>query len=220
MPKVRTTVALFIDNNPVTTQVLGLCSALAVTSALLPALIMSAAVIAVLTFSSAIVSLLRHQIPDSVRLVLQITIVASAVIVVDETLKAFTPNVSRVLSVFVGLIITNCIVLSRTDIYAMNNRVWPSVLDGLSNGIGYAFILILVGAMREVFGSGSLLGYTLLPLTADGGWYTPNALMRMAPSAFFIIGLLIWWLNATQRRLNARRAFERRGATPIRTQTG
>lgn len=203
MSRARTTATLLIDNNPVTTQALGLCSALAVSSALLPALIMGIAVIAVLSLSSTLVSLLRHQIPDSVRLVLQITIVASAVIVVDEVLKAFSPNVSRVLSVFVGLIITNCIVLSRTDVYAMNNRVWPSFLDGLGNGAGYAIVLILVGTLRELLGSGTVLGYTVLRRTADGGWYTPNELMLLAPSAFFIIGLLVWYVNWAKRRSRA-----------------
>jgi Na+-transporting NADH:ubiquinone oxidoreductase subunit D len=210
MPSLRPAFSQLIDNNPITVQVLGLCSALAVTSALLPALIMSLAVIAVLTFSAVIVSLLRHQIPDNVRLVLQITIVASAVIVVDEILKAFAPNVSRVLSVFVGLIITNCIVLSRTDTFAMHNRVWPSFLDGLGNGLGYALILTLVGALRELLGSGSLLGYWVLPTAGEDGWYERNELMLLAPSAFFLIALLIWSFHGIRRRRPAQRRLPSR----------
>jgi len=185
-----------INTNPITVQILGLCSALAVTSSLLPALIMSVAVISVLAFSNVAVSLMRTVIPRSIRLILQMTLIASAVIVVDEILKTFAPEVSRILSVFVGLIITNCIVLSRVEAFAMQNDVRASLLDGIGNGLGYSLILIPVAGLREVFGSGTLLGYSLLPLTSEGGWYTPNELMLLAPSAFFIIGLLIWWIRA------------------------
>ena len=195
MPSRRSFLDPLIATNPITVQILGLCSALAVTSSLLPALIMSAAVISVLAFSNVAVSLLRGVIPRSVRLILQVTLIASAVIVVDEILKAFAPEVSRVLSVFVGLIITNCIVLSRVETFAMQNDVRSSLLDGIGNGLGYSLILIPVASVREIFGSGTLLGYPVLPLESDGGWYTPNELLLLAPSAFFIIGLLIWWIR-------------------------
>jgi Na+-transporting NADH:ubiquinone oxidoreductase subunit D len=185
-----------ISTNPLTVQILGLCSALAVTSSLLPALIMSMAVISVLAFSNVAVSLLRNVIPRSIRLILQMTLIASAVIIVDELLKAFAPDVSRILSVFVGLIITNCIVLSRVEAFAMQNDVRSSLLDGIGNGLGYSLILIPVASVREICGSGTVLGYPVLPLASEGGWFTPNELFLLAPSAFFIIGLLIWWIRA------------------------
>jgi Na+-transporting NADH:ubiquinone oxidoreductase subunit D len=185
-----------IDNNPVTVQILGLCSALAVSSSLVPALIMSMAVISVLAFSNVAVSLLRKLMPQSIRLILEMVLIASAVIVVDELLKAFAPEVSRMLSVFVGLIITNCIVLSRAEVFAMYNRVGASFLDGVGNGLGFSIILILVAATRELFSVGSLFDYQLLPLVADGGWYESNELMLLAPSAFFIIGLVIWAIRS------------------------
>ena len=196
MPYRRTFLDPLINTNPITVQILGLCSALAVTSSLLPALIMSAAVISVLAFSNVAVSLMRTVIPRNIRLILQMTLIASAVIVVDEILKAFAPDVSRLLSVFVGLIITNCIVLSRVEAFAMQNDVRSSFLDGIGNGLGYSLILIPVASVREIFGSGTLLGYPVLPLVSEGGWYTPNELFLLAPSAFFIIGLLIWWIRA------------------------
>jgi len=196
MPYRRTFLDPLITTNPITVQILGLCSALAVTSSLLPALIMSTAVIAVLAFSNVTVSLMRTVIPRNIRLILQMTLIASAVIVVDEILKAFAPDVSRTLSVFVGLIITNCIVLSRVEAFAMQNDVRSSFLDGIGNGLGYSLILIPVASVREIFGSGTLLGYPLLPLVSEGGWYTPNELFLLSPSAFFIIGLLIWWIRA------------------------
>jgi Na+-transporting NADH:ubiquinone oxidoreductase subunit D len=185
-----------VGSNPITVQVLGLCSALAVTSALLPALIMAAAVIFVVAFSNVAVSALRRVMPHSVRLILEMTLVASAVIVVDEVLKAFLPDVSTILSVFVGLIITNCLVLARLESYALHNGVWSSLLDGIGNGLGYGWILVVVGAIRELFGSGSLLGYRVLPLQAAGGWFEPNRLMLLTPSAFFIMALLVWLIRA------------------------
>jgi len=185
-----------IDNNPITVQILGLCSALAVSSSLIPAVIMSIAVISVLAFSNVAVSLLRKVMPQSIRLILEMTLVASAVIVVDEMLKAFAPDISRMLSVFVGLIITNCIVLSRAEIFAMHNSPGASFLDGVGNGLGYSAILILVAATRELLSKGSLFDYEILPLIKDGGWYEGNELMLMAPSAFFIIGLVIWALRS------------------------
>lgn len=185
-----------IDNNPVTVQILGVCSALAVSSSLMPALIMSVAVIFVLAFSNVAVSLLRRHMPQSIRLILEMTLIASAVIVVDEILKAFAPEVSRMLSVFVGLIITNCIILSRVESFAMHNTVGASFMDGVGNGLGYSVILILVAASRELLSRGSLLDFELLPLIGNGGWYEGNELMLLAPSAFFIIGLIIWGIRS------------------------
>jgi len=198
-PEPRPAPRVFVDplltENPIVLRVLGLCSAVAVTSSLLPALIMSAAVIAVLVFANVTVSLLRHQIPPSIRLIIEVTLIATAVIVVDEVLKAFMPEVSSVLSVFVGLIITNCIVLARVESFAKQNGVWASLLDALGNGLGYSLVLIVIAAIRELLGSGSLLGYELLPLAESGGWYQPNELMLLTPSAFFVLALLVWWLK-------------------------
>lgn len=191
-PGARAVLDPIVEANPITVQVLGLCSALAVTSTLLPALIMSAAVTAVLVFANVSISVLRRLMPRSVRLIVEMTIVASAVIVVDEVLKTFVPEVSQVLSVFVGLIITNCIVLARVETFAMRNGVWASALDALGNGLGYSWVLITVAAVRELAGSGSLLGITVLPVVAEGGWFVPNELMLLTPSAFFIIAALIW----------------------------
>jgi Na+-transporting NADH:ubiquinone oxidoreductase subunit D len=146
----------------------------------------------VLVCSSAAISLIRNHIPTNIRIIVQITIIASLVIVVDEVLRAYAYEISKQLSVFVGLIITNCIVLGRAEAFALQNPVGPSILDALGNSMGYSAILILVATLRELFGSGTLLGYQILRLTRDGGWYEPNGLMLLAPSAFFIIGLLIW----------------------------
>jgi Na+-transporting NADH:ubiquinone oxidoreductase subunit D len=181
-----------VDNNPVILQVLGICSALAVTAKLAPALIMSLALSVVLVCSSVTISLIRYHIPTNIRIIVQITIIASLVIVVDEALRAYAYEISKQLSVFVGLIITNCIVLGRAEAFALQNPVRASALDALGHGMGYSAILILVATLRELLGSGTLLGRTVLPLTRDGGWYEPNGLMLLAPSAFFIIGLLIW----------------------------
>jgi len=185
-----------VSNNPITLQVLGVCSALAVTRTLLPALIMSIAVTAVLAFANVSVSLIRHIIPRSIRIIIEVTLIASAVIVVDEVLKAYAPGVSRILSVFVGLIITNCIVLGRTETFAMNNGVGASLLDGVGNGVGYSLVLICVASTRELLGTGSLLGYPVLRLVGDGGSYVPNGLMALPASAFFVIALLIWLVRS------------------------
>ena len=184
-----------LDNNPITLQILGICSALAVTTSLAPALLMSAAVTAVLISSNASVSVIRHHVPSSIRIIVMMTIIASLVIIVDQVLKAFAFDVAKRLTVFVGLIITNCIVLGRAEAFAMKNGVGLSILDGLGNALGYSLILIIVAACRELFGSGTLLGYQILPLVTAGGWYTPNGLMLLAPSAFFIIGFLIWGIR-------------------------
>lgn len=184
------------DNNPITLQILGICSALAVTTTLVTALIMCIALTAVTALSNASVSMIRHHVPTNIRIIVQMTIIASLVIVVDEVLKAYAFDASKKLSVFVGLIITNCIVLGRAEAYAMKNGPVLSFLDGIGNGLGYSLILIIVGTVRELFGSGTLLGYEILPLASGGGWYVPNGLLLLPPSAFFIIGLLIWGLRA------------------------
>ncbi|MEM7524379.1 MAG: NADH:ubiquinone reductase (Na(+)-transporting) subunit D [Pseudomonadota bacterium] len=181
-----------VDNNPITLQVLGICSALAVTSSLKVALVMSIAVIFVTGFSSMFISLLRSQIPSSIRIIVQMVIIASLVIVVDQVLKAYAYDISKTLSVFVGLIITNCIVMGRAEAFAMKNPPIASFIDGVGNGLGYGLILGLVGFIRELFGAGSLFGVTILETVNNGGWYVPNGLLLLPPSAFFIIGLLIW----------------------------
>ena len=194
-PWQRTLLAPLVEQNPITLQILGLCSALAVTRSVATALLMSAAVTAVLAASSLTISLIRSQIPRSVRLIVQITIISSLVIVTDQVLRAYAFELSRQLSVFVGLIVTNCIVLGRAESFASNNPVGLSALDGLGNAIGYSLILILVAAARELFGAGTLMGVTIFHSTADGGWYVPNGMMLLPPSAFFVIGLLIWALR-------------------------
>jgi len=181
-----------VDNNPVTLQVLGICSALAVTTSLFPALLMCVALTSVTALSTATISSIRNRIPNNIRIIVHMTIIASFVIVVDQLLRAYAFETSKQLSVFVGLIITNCIVLGRAEAFAMKNSVGLSFLDGLGNGLGYSAILITVATIRELTGAGTLLGYPILPLVADGGWYQANGLMLLPPSAFFIIGLLIW----------------------------
>ena len=184
------------NNNPIALQVLGICSALAVTVQFETALVMSIAVILVTAFSSASVSLIRTRIPTNIRIIVQMTIIASLVILVDQFLRAYLFEVSRQLSVFVGLIITNCIVMGRAEGFAMKNNVLLSFLDGAGNGLGYAAILLVVAFFRELLGSGSLYGYQLLALAGnEGGWYVRNGLMLLPPSAFFLIGLIIWALR-------------------------
>lgn len=185
-------VAPLVGNNPITLQILGICSALAVTKTLPTALVMSAAVISVLTLANASISLIRNHMPRNVRLIIQITIISSLVIVVDQVLRAYAYGISKQLSVFVGLIVTNCIILGRAESFAMKNGVGLSIMDGLGNGLGYSWILITVGIIRELLGTGKLLGQVVLPTAADGGWFEPLGLMLLPPSAFFIIGLLIW----------------------------
>jgi Na+-transporting NADH:ubiquinone oxidoreductase subunit D len=184
-----------VDNNPVTLQMLGICSALAVTTALLPALLMCVALTSVTALSCAAISLIRSRIPNNIRIIVQMTIIASLVILTDQLLRAYAFETSKQLSVFVGLIITNCIVLGRAEAFAMKNPVGLSFLDGLGNGLGYSLILIAVATLRELFGAGTLLGYPILELTQNGGWYPANGLMLLPPSAFFIIGLLIWGIR-------------------------
>lgn len=182
------------NNNPIALQILGICSALAVTTKLDKSITMAIAVIFVTAFASAGVALIRHRIPSSIRIIVQMTIIASLVILVEQFLKAFNYGLSKELSVFVGLIITNCIVMGRAEGFAMKNTVRDSFLDGIGNGLGYSLILIVVGAIRELFGSGTLLNITILP-KGETGWYEPNGLMLLSPSAFFIIGIFIWVLR-------------------------
>lgn len=184
------------NNNPIAAQVLGICSALAVTTQLLPSVVMSLALTFVLVGSNVAVSLIRNWIPPNIRIIVQLTIIASLVIIADQILKAFVFDVSKQLSVFVGLIITNCIVMGRAEAFAMAQSPWPSLLDGLGNAAGYSLVLLVTGFFRELLGAGSLFGYQILVPVADGGWYTPNGLMVLAPGAFFIIGLAIWALRA------------------------
>ncbi len=185
-----------VDNNPVRLQVLGICSALAVTTSLLPALLMCIAMTSVAALSGAAISTIRNRIPNNIRIIVQITIIASFVIVVDQMLKAYAFETSKQLSVFVGLIITNCIILGRAEAFASSNGPVLSFLDGVGNGLGYSVVLLAVAFLRELFGAGSLFGAEILPLTSNGGWYEANGLMLLPPSAFFIIGLLIWAVRA------------------------
>jgi len=183
------------SNNPIAVQVLGICSALAVTTKLETTVTMCLAVTFVIAFSNLSVSLIRNHIPTSIRMIVQMTIIASLVIIVDQFLKAFAYDTSKQLSVFVGLIITNCIIMGRAEAYAMKNPAGLSVLDGIGNGLGYSLVLLSVGVIRELFGSGRLFGYAVLPLTTDGGWYPANGLLLLSPSAFFLIGFFIWALR-------------------------
>jgi Na+-transporting NADH:ubiquinone oxidoreductase subunit D len=182
-------------NNPIGVQVLGICSALAITTRMDKALVMSIGVVLVTMLANLAVSLVRNHTPSSIRIIVQLAIIASLVIVFDQVLKATMYELSLELSVFVGLIITNCIVMGRAEGFAMSNPPLRSLLDGLGNGLGYALVLMLVAFARELLGAGKVFGFTVLPLAKDGGWYSPNGLMLLAPSALFIIGLLIWALR-------------------------
>jgi Na+-transporting NADH:ubiquinone oxidoreductase subunit D len=184
------------SNNPIALQILGICSALAVTTSLSVTLVMCLALTSVTAFSNLFISTIRSHIPGSIRMIVQMVIIASLVIVVDQVLKAYAYNISKQLSVFVGLIIPNCIVMGRAEAFAMQNPPHMSFLDGVGNGLGYSFILIVVATVRELFGAGKLLGFEILPLVNVGGWYQPNGLLLLPPSAFFIIGLIIWALRS------------------------
>ena len=181
-----------VNNNPIALQVLGICSALAVTSKVNTSIVMALAVIAVVACSNLAVSLIRHYIPSSIRIIVQMTVIASLVIVVDQVLKYYLYDISKQLSVFVGLIITNCIVMGRAEGYAMKNGPASSFLDGIGNGLGYGLVLLFVAFFRELFGNGTLFGLTIFELDRNGGWYPANNLMLLPPSAFFLIGFLIW----------------------------
>jgi Na+-transporting NADH:ubiquinone oxidoreductase subunit D len=189
------------SNNPIAVQVLGICSALAVTTKMETAVVMSIAVTVVTAGSSFAVSLIRNWIPPSIRIIVQLTVIASLVIITDQILKAYVYDVSKQLSVFVGLIITNCIVMGRAEAYAMGSGPVMSFLDGVGNGLGYSVVLISVGFIRELFGSGKLFGNTILPLVTEGGWYNPNGLMLLSPGAFFLIGIFIWLLRTWKPEL-------------------
>lgn len=181
-----------IHQNPVILQILGICSALAVTTSAATALTMSASLTAVLVMAAGLISLIRRHIPAAIRLIIQIVIVASLVIVIDQVLQAWLPDISRQLSVFVSLIATNCLVLGRTEGFSRVHPPLPAVVDALGNGLGYSLVLVVIGSLRELFGAGTLLGRQVLPLAADGGWFTPLSLMQLAPSAFFLLGGLVW----------------------------
>ena len=187
------------NNNPIGLQILGICSALAVTSNLKTALVMSIALTLVTGFSNLFISMIRSQIPSSIRMIVQMVIIASLVIVVDQVLKAYAFSLSKQLSVFVGLIITNCIVMGRAEAFAMANPPVLSFFDGIGNGLGYSAMLIVLGIVRELFGAGKLMGYEVIPVINDGGWYQPNGLLLLPPSAFFLIGLFIWGLRSWKK---------------------
>ena len=191
-----------LDNNPIALQILGICSALAVTTKMETAFVMTLAVTVVTAFSNLFISLIRNHIPNSVRIIVQMAIIASLVIVVDQVLKAYAYEISKQLSVFVGLIITNCIVMGRAEAYAMKSPPKESCLDGIGNGLGYGAILLAVAFLRELIGSGKLFGVSILPLVQDGGWYQSNGLFLLAPSAFFIIGGLIWAIRTYKPEQN------------------
>lgn len=211
----RTLTDPLVDRNPVTVHILGICSALAVTTSVGTAFTLSVALVVVLTVAAGIISLIRAHIPSSIRIIVQITIIASLVIVADQVLQAFAYGMSQRLSVFVSLIATNCIVLGRTEAYAMHNPPLPSMLDGLGNGLGYSLVLLVVAAIRELFGAGTLVGFPVLPLAADGGWYVPMRLMLLAPSAFIILGLMVWAIRSVRRVQAEAREFELRRAERV-----
>ena len=195
-------------NNPIALQILGICSALAVTSNLKTALVMSISLTLVTAFSNFFIAMIRNQIPASIRMIVQMVIIASLVIVVDQVLKAYAFSLAKQLSVFVGLIITNCIVMGRAEAFAMQNPPGISFLDGIGNGLGYSTMLIILGVIREFLGSGKLFGVTILQTINDGGWYIPNGLLLLPPSAFFLIGLLIWGLRSVRKEQVEKAAFE------------
>lgn len=193
-----------LEDNPIAVQILGICSALAVTTKMETALVMSLAVTFVTAASNMSISSIRKHIPSSIRIIVMMTIIATLVIIVDQFLKAFAYGISKQLSVFVGLIITNCIVMGRAEAYAMKNPPDLSFADGLGNGMGYGLVLLIVAFLRELLGSGKVFGLSIFKLTSEGGWYEPNGLMLLPPSAFFIIGLLIWSVNTYEKRKNAK----------------
>jgi Na+-transporting NADH:ubiquinone oxidoreductase subunit D len=185
--------------NPIALQILGICSALAVTSSLQVTVVMCIALTMVTAFSNLFISSIRQHIPGSIRIIVQMIIIASLVIVVDQILKAVAYDISKKLSVFVGLIITNCIVMGRAEAFAMKNPPVASFIDGIGNGLGYSVVLLSVAVVRELFGSGKLFGFEILPLVTEGGWYNPNGLLLLPPSAFFLIGIFIWVLRSVKK---------------------
>lgn len=197
-----------VRQNPVTLQILGICSALAVTTSLATALTMSAALTVVLTVAAGIISLIRRHIPETIRLIVQIIIIASLVIVIDQVLRAWFAEISRALSVFVGLITTNCLVLGRTESFARHNPPGRAMVDAIGNGLGYSLVLVVIGGLRELFGRGQLLGLQVLPLGDSGGWFTPLSLMLLAPSGFFLLGGLVWAIRSIRPEQAERPEFE------------
>lgn len=195
-----TLVTPIFKDNPIALQILGICSALAVTSSLQVTIVMCIALTLVTAFSGLFISAIRTQIPGSIRIIVQMTVIASLVIVVDQILKAVAYDISKQLSVFVGLIITNCIVMGRAEAFAMKNPPLPSFFDGIGNGLGYSVVLLAVAFVRELFGSGKLFGMEVFPLVTDGGWYNPNGLLLLPPSAFFLIGGFIWVLRSVDKK--------------------
>jgi len=191
-----------VDENPITLRILGICSALAITNSLTSSLIMSVSLTAVLVMTNVAISLIRKHLPSSVRLIVQITIIASAVAVIDQILMAYLPEAAKTLSVYVALIVTNCIVLGRAEACAMKHGVVTSIFDALGNGLGYSLILIVVAVIRELLGNGSLMGHGILHLVHEGGWYVPNAMLLLPPSAFFIIGFLVWGIRSWKPEQN------------------
>lgn len=189
------------DNNPITVQVLGICSALAVTVKVKPSIVMALSVMAVCAFSNLVISLMRNVIPNRIRIIVQLTIVASLVILVDQVLKAYVYDVSKQLSVFVGLIITNCIIMGRLEAFAMGNKPWPAFLDGIGNGLGYGAILVIVSIIRELFGSGAILGYRIIPESFYKHGYANNGLAILPPMALIIVGIIIWIQRSRNRKL-------------------
>ena len=212
----ETLTAPIFKNNPIALQILGICSALAVTSSLQVTLVMCVALTAVTAFSNLFVSSIRNHIPSSIRIIVQMVIIASLVIVVDQFLKAYAYAISKQLSVFVGLIITNCIVMGRAEAFAMKNPPVASFIDGIGNGLGYSVVLIVVAVVRELFGAGKLMGYEILPLVTDGGWYNPNGLLLLPPSAFFLIGLFIWALRSFHKEQVEEPDFTLAKHTPVK----
>ncbi len=206
-PLRRTLLDPLFRENPVTLQVLGICAALAITNSLTSSLIMSLSMTTVLIVSNASISLIRHHLPSSVRIIVQITIIAAAVTVIDELLSAFLPATARTLSVYISLIVTNCIVLGRAEACAIKSSVGSSILDAIGNGLGYSIILVTVATIRELFGNGSLMGHRLLALTRDGGWFEPNEMLLLPPSAFFIIGFLVWAIRAWKPEQREKQEF-------------
>jgi Na+-transporting NADH:ubiquinone oxidoreductase subunit D len=190
-----------VDSNPIAVQVLGICSALAVTTRLDKAVVMGIGVMLVVALANVAVSLVRNHTPNAIRIIVQLAVIASLVIVVDQVLKAYLYELSLELSVFVGLIITNCIVMGRAEGFAMQNPPWLSFLDGLGNGAGYGLVLVVIAFVRELFGSGRIFGHVVLPLTSEGGWYEPNGLMLLAPSGLFILALMVWLQRTLQPAL-------------------
>ncbi len=197
MSNIKTLTDPIIKNNPIAVQVLGICSTLAVTTKLEVTLVMAVSVTAVVAFSNLFISALRNYMPSSIRLIIEMTIVATLVIIADQIIKAYMFEISKQLSVFMGLIITNCIIMGRAEAYAISNPPFKSFLDGLGNGSGYGLVLIVIAAIRELVGSGKLFGFTIMPTVNSGGWYHPNGLFLLAPSAFFLIGILIWIARLT-----------------------